>query len=270
MALLRNKPARALIIIMTALVFAGILIAKIYYSGLNQSVDPRVKPARELYGKYNKLAQENNYASVFQLLDSVGSIYNKYPHYRDSYETGVLWNNRAAALITIALYNDSLPGLSGTEYLSSISTDSLFSLAEKAALKSIDIYNNWNLRYPKVEEQETSGLISPDFFVGLESYSEKERKRFFNQRLREIDEARLENPRRLSVAYTNLGLVYRHRGKYEDAVQYYKKALELWEDNLSAENNLNRLLGLPLRERNIIQKLFPRERLKSENSRTKN
>jgi len=99
MALLRNKPARALIIIMTALVFAGILIAKIYYSGLNQSVDPRVKPARELYGKYNKLA---------------------------------------------------------------------------------------------------------------------------------------------------------------------------WEDNLSAENNLNRLLGLPLRERNLIHKLFPRERLKSENSRTKN
>ena len=262
MSILQNKSTRALIIIMLALVIFGALIAKVYYSRINQSVDPRIKPARELYGQYNSLAQNNNYEGIFQLLDSVEAIYSKITHYQDSYETGVVWNNRAAAYLTLAVYKDSLPDLGGSDRLNGISHDSLLQLSEQASINSINIYENWQGRFQDIEEDEIAEMINPSFLSGLESYSEKKRKMILDQRIKEIEEAKWETQRRLSVAYTNLGLIYRHRNDFNTAAQYYKKALELWEDNLSAENNLNRLLGKPLRKRSIIQKLFPHERKK--------
>ena len=66
-----------------------------------------------------------------------------------------------------------------------------------------------------------------------------------------------ETPRRLSVSYTNLGIMYRFREDYENAALSYKKAMDLWEDNLSAENNLNILLGRPLKKRSLLRKIFP-------------
>ena len=70
----------------------------------------------------------------------------------------------------------------------------------------------------------------------------------------------METDRRVSVCYTNLGIILRSRDDNEGAAEMYIKALELWEMNLEAENNLNRLLGRPLKKRNIIQKLFPPEK----------
>ena len=46
---MKDNKTRALIIMMTVLVFAGIVIAWIYYGGINRSVDPRIRGARELY-----------------------------------------------------------------------------------------------------------------------------------------------------------------------------------------------------------------------------
>ena len=83
---------------------------------------------------------------------------------------------------------------------------------------------------------------------------------FIKKRITEITEAQTETKRRLSVSYTNLGLVYRQQLKYEDAVLSYQKAIENWDRNLTAENNLNKLLGRPEKKRNLIQKLFPPER----------
>ena len=74
------------------------------------------------------------------------------------------------------------------------------------------------------------------------------------------EKALLENNRRLSVCYTNLGLISRFQGNYEDAVKQYEKALALWDRNLDAENNLNKLLNRPIKKRNIIQTLFPPEK----------
>ncbi len=260
MAFFTNKPTRTLIFIMVVLVGLGSLIAKTYYSRINQSVDPRIKPARELYGQYNALAQDNNYSGVFQLLDSVESIYSNYPHYKNSYETGVIWNNRAAAFLTLAIYKDSLPGMGGIEKLNHMSLDSLLILSEKATLTSIDIYNQWNTKFQNQGAEDIAEIIRPEFMIGLETIPEKKQNNILVHRIKEIEEAQWETQRRLSVAYTNLGLVYRQRNDFENAGQSYKKALELWEDNLSAENNLNRLLGKPLRKRSIIQKLFPHQR----------
>lgn len=261
MGLIKNNKTRALIIIMVALVLAGTITAKIYYSGLNASVDPRVKPARELYGRYNSLAQENNFTAVFQLLDSVEIVYSKFPHYKNSYETGVLWNNRAAAYITLALYKDSMPIMGVTKELASLSPDSLLNLAERASRKSIGIYQDWIEKFKGKSQEESGDLIMEDFMDGLEG-SSKEKARYLKTRIKEIEDAQWETDRRLSVAYTNLGLVYRQRNDLENAAKHYAKAMELWEENLSAENNLNRLLGRPLKKRNIIQKLFPKDRIK--------
>jgi len=84
-----------------------------------------------------------------------------------------------------------------------------------------------------------------------------EAEEYLENRVREIIEALPENSRRLSVAYTNLGVAERHLGNYEQAMQHYQKALELWDRNLAAENNINILLGKPIRQRGVLEKLFP-------------
>ena len=95
---------------------------------------------------------------------------------------------------------------------------------------------------------------------GLESITPDLKTKYIKARTKDIEKAILENDRRLSVCYTNLGIVFRQREQYKQAAEQYKKALELWDRNLNAENNLNVLLGKPLKKRNIIQKLFPPER----------
>src|SRR4030066_1830337 len=103
MTLFKNKPTRALILIMSVLVLSGILISYFYYRNVNNSADPRIITARKLYEKYNKYAQFNEYDSVFYLMDTVESVYSRIKHYKNSYEIGVLHNNRAAAFLTMAL-----------------------------------------------------------------------------------------------------------------------------------------------------------------------
>jgi len=84
--------------------------------------------------------------------------------------------------------------------------------------------------------------------------------KFLENRVQEIIMAQGENDRRLSVCRTNLGVVYRYQGAYLEAVQQYEMAIELWDRNLEAENNLNKLINKPLKKRSIIQKIFPPER----------
>ena len=95
------------------------------------------------------------------------------------------------------------------------------------------------------------------FLLGLENYTEKEKINFISKRVSEIVDAQNETPRRLSVAYTNLGIIKRHQEKYKDAIDCYTKAIELWDMNLAAENNLNTLLGRPLKKQNMLRKIFP-------------
>ena len=246
--------------IMMVVVLAGILIAKVYYTKINKSVDPRIKPARELYGQYNSLAQDNNFRAIFSLLDSVESVYGRIPHYNDSFEMGVLWNNRAAAWLTIAMYRDSIQGSGSNDY-SNLGIDSLLELARVSAGKSIEIYRDWLSWYEGKNSDEISRMIRDEFLIGLDGTKE-ELSGYLKARVKEIEDAQWETNRRLSVAYTNLGIIFRLEDKLEEAAKMYATALELWEDNLSAENNLNRLLGRPTKKRSIIQKLFPKPREK--------
>jgi tetratricopeptide (TPR) repeat protein len=247
-----RKRTKSLIRVLMTFTVVVILLAIWYYNRSNQSVDPRVVPARKLYEGYNALARENDFASVIHLLDTIESIYNKYPHYRQSFETGVIENNRAAVYLTLGIYYDSLSSV--YHYLG---PDSLISLGELSVKNSINIYERWERNFSGRNEQEIRELIRDSFIKGLSGQSDEELESYLDSRVEEIMSASQETPRRLSVSYTNLGIVYRYREDYQGAVDCYKKAMDLWEDNLTAENNLNLLLGRPMKKRSFIKKLFP-------------
>jgi len=248
----KTKPTRTLILIMGVLVLIAIVISRKYYRDQEASVDPRIKPARELYEKYNSYAASNQFDSVFHLMDTIESIYNLTDHYASSFELGVIYNNRAAAWLTLGIFG---------EYYDDWERDSLVTMADTAVRKSMSIYEVWNENLGDLDETEIRKVISDDFTGGLESYSSEEQEKFLETRIAEITEAQAELDRRLSVSYTNLGIVYRHKEIYDSAALCYEKALELWDRNLTAENNLNSLLGRPQKKRNFIERMFPPERL---------
>ena len=256
MSFFTQNNKRAFILAMIALSFIVIVFSYFYYSGINNSKDPRVKQARELYKKYNEFTVQANYDSIFSLLDSIENIYKKYTHYEESFEIGVLYNNRAAAYLTMALHK--------TNHNSFIdySKDSLLSLAQANVLKSIAIYEKWLDKFADLDAKQISQKIDFNYFLGLDNFTEQEKENFLKSRIKEIETSQLETIRRLSVSYTNLGIIYRHHDNYEEAIKNYTKAIEIWDQNLTAENNLNILLGKPLKKRNLIQKLFPPDKEK--------
>lgn len=248
MALIINKSTRILILIMSILVFLGLVISHFYYKGINESVDPRIVEARKLYEKYNLFAQNNSLDSILCLMDTIDSIYTRHNHYKDSYERGVLYNNKAAAYLSMAVKSGEKDGLV---------FDSLLCIAEIEVKKSIEIYQSWINLFDSLNEHEIEQKIIHDFSSGLEKYSEKQIGKYLENRIKEISNAQIETKRRLSVSLTNLGIIYHKRKQYKLAAEYYSEAYELWDQNLTAENNLNLLLGRPLRKRNLLQKIFP-------------
>lgn len=250
-----NNSKKHLILILGTIFIVGFAIAKLYYNNVNSSNDPRIIEARELYGKYDIYAESNNFKAIFQLLDSVEHIYQSVEHYKHSYEIGVLHNNRSAAYLAMAIFHDD--NSLSFDGITILSKDTLLSLSETAAQQSIQIYENWLGIYSDKNENEIQTLIMADFLSGLSNQTDKELERFESNRIDEVKEAQLETPRRLSVAYTNLGVIMRHRENYVVAIEYYKKAIDLWDRNLAAENSLNVLLGRPQKKRNFIEKLLP-------------
>lgn len=244
--------------IMLIIVVAGIFVARSYYGNLNQSVDPRIQQARELYQQYDRFARSGDYYRIFALLDSISAIYRGTLHYAESFELGVLHNNRAAALLTIALYRDSIPE-SANPYFE-LPTDSIVWMAEANIRVAIALYEGWNRRFEGKEGEEIRTMIEPEFMNGLEQTYPDLAEKYLKNRVKEIGNSVVENQRRLSVCYTNLGLVYRYRKEYPEAVVQYEKAMALWDRNLDAENNLNKLLNKPIKKRNLLQKIFPPDR----------
>jgi len=237
---------------MSVLFIVVFLISQRYYKSENASVDPRIVPARTLYEKYNGFAAEGQFDSVFLLMDTIESIYKGIEHYSRSYELGVIYNNRSAAWLTLALHS---------QVLDSTERDSLIILADNAVRKSLDIYTAWEIWSGRMDQAVIADSVSGDFTAAMPNEDEKQLNRYIKTRINELEDGREEVKRRMSVSYTNLGIVYRYREEYDSAALCYQKALELWDRNLTAENNLNILLGRPLKKRNIIQRMFPPDRL---------
>jgi tetratricopeptide (TPR) repeat protein len=249
---------RALIIIMGALALVAFGIASLYYGLENKKVDPRVVEARKIYDRFDQYASASDFEGVFAMLDSVEDIYRAIPHYRDSYELAVLDNNRGAAYLTMAI-QDSIQSFS-FDGVNVFSKDSLLQLSEVHLHKAINVYQNWLEIYKEKDLSAIEAKVKTDFFEGLHENDATKRNDYFQNRVEEIEMAQMENKRRLSVTLTNLGIVQRHKEQYKKAILLYEQALELWDQNLAAKNNLNILLGKPIEKRNFIQKMFPPEK----------
>ncbi len=235
---------------MLILAAAGIAIAWMYYGNINKSVDPRVKQARLMYARYNTYAADGDYEMVLSLLDSIEKVYVSEPHYRNSYEMGVIYNNRASVFLTLALSDTARQEL----------RQSYFALAEKHLMQGVDYYNGWMAFYSHKSEEEIRAVVEREFSSDSILAKHDNLDAIIHSRVREIQTARIETPRRLSVSYTSLGIIRRHDNQLEEAYEYYEKALELWEENHAAKNNMNILFGKPPEKQSVFRKLFPPDR----------
>jgi len=89
---------------MTIIVAIGLVIAFIYYSDINKAEDPRILDAKLKYKHYNSLVEANDFENVLLILDSIEAIYQQFDDYKNSYEIGVVHNNRSAAFLTKAIH----------------------------------------------------------------------------------------------------------------------------------------------------------------------
>ena len=144
-----------------------------------------------------------------------------------------------------------------SKYFNALTKDTLFYLAENAVMSAIEIYEGWLTLYEGKTDEQLEELLTNNFYVGLEAWPDEEKENFLKRRKAELQVAMKETPRRLSVSYSNLGLICRNHENYEQALAYYKKAIDLWDQNMDARNNVNVLLGRPKEKRNFIQKMFP-------------
>ena len=250
-ALLAHKGTRLVILVMIILTFIGIVIAKIHYGNVNNAVDPRITEARILYGRYNRYASENDTEMVVAILDSIRTIYLSVPHYRGSYELGVIENNLASVYLTVAL---SSTGIDERKQF-------LLSAAEEHLLSGIDYYSAWIGQFGNLTEAQISGIVTEEFDGDETLRGSVNRDAIIRKRIRDLIDAQKETPRRLSVSYSNMGIISRHREKAEEAVGYYERALEMWPDNHTARNNLNIIFGLPPVKQSFIRRMFPPDRL---------
>ena len=242
-----EKNTITIIAVMVVIVIIGLVVAWNYYGSINNSEDPRVVKAKNIYKRYDLLASENSYTEILSLLDSMSNIYNKYDDYRNSYEMGVVVNNKVAVLITMALF----------ETTNNLEKDSLLNIAKTDALSSISIYNDWVNEFGTLSENQIKTKFESIYMASNSEFEIEKREQYLSKRINDVVLAQKETSRRLSVSYTNLGIVCRHQENYEEAIKCYQKALELWSNNLTAQNNINILLGRPIKERSVLEKIFP-------------
>jgi tetratricopeptide (TPR) repeat protein len=245
-----NKGTRIIIGVMVILGAIGLAIAYVHYGNINKAVDPRVREAHLMYGRYNVYASENNAEMVLALLDSIENIYLSVPHYKDSYEMGVVHNNRASVFLSRAL-SDSIAEEIKQHF---------FSLSEQHLNEGMSYYTRWIDQFGDLSDEEITNLVYEEFSADDSLRRNKNLDAIIRSRVKEILTAQLEMPRRMSVSYSNLGIIRRHENKPEEAIQYYIKALELWDQNHVAKNNMNILFGEPIEKQSVLRKLFPPDR----------
>jgi tetratricopeptide (TPR) repeat protein len=228
------------------------LTAYIYYNGKNNAEDPRIVQTKFMFRKFDELMKENNFSPALPLLDSIEIILVKVPGYKESYEPGIVYNDRGSAYLSIALYGSK----DSTERLRLLQT------AKSNIDSAIVIYKTWLDKNSSLSKEELSDNIKPFFDEKDMAFRGKNYNKIIHKRVEDLILAQKETPRRLSVCFTNLGIVQRHQYKQNEAVESYIKAIKLWKDNYTARNNFNVLMGKPPRDRSIIDQLFPPDKNK--------
>lgn len=253
MSILRaTRETKTIIAIVVIIAAIGFVIAAVYYGRINSSEDPRVTPAKYMFLRYDGFMKQNDYLNAQKTLDSIQEILVKTSGYDDSFELGIVFNNRSSVYISKALYNET----------DSIEKKLLLDSAYFYALKAINLYTTWIDSVKGLNQNELKSIITKQFNPNDSSFKGLNCTRIIDKRVKDLVLARDEVPRRLSVAFTNLGIIQRHQLHQSEAAESYVKALQLWEDNPAALSNLNVLFGKPPKDRTILQKLFPPDRYK--------
>jgi tetratricopeptide (TPR) repeat protein len=226
-----------------------------HYSKINSAEDPRIIEAKELLRKYEKGLESNQYGEAMSILNGMERIYRMTPGYEKSYEIGVILNNKASVYLvqleTSLLEDEKIDRDKMLETLNE---------AEAFTRDAVTIYENWLSSMGSLSPDEIKRKIEPVFDPNDPALKEVNVGDVLNKRINDIVLAQVETKRRLSVTYTNLGVISRYKGKLQEAKEYYQKAIALWDRNYTAQDNLNILMNKPIEKRSMINRLFPPER----------
>jgi len=236
---------KKLISIMILITIIGLTISYIYYDKQNKAEDPRTLDIGKMYKNYNRYVRENDHNLALAVLDSIEFAYKQIDHYKNSYEVGVVYVNKSAVYLTQALNLDHKNN----------QKEILLNTSEEWLEKALLIYKNWDNEYKKFTDQELDNRLNKDF-----DEIKRNKINIIKKRKKKIQLALYEINRRYSVIYTNLGIIKRHKLQFEESIECYIKAIELWDENFTAKNNLNVLRGKKPIKQNFIKRLFPPER----------
>jgi hypothetical protein len=243
-----SKGTKVVLAITFSVSVLAVMVAWFYYSNLNRMEDPRIMGARKLLAQFEEGAGRIDRLDGFPLLDSANAIFRSYPDYESSFETGLIYNNKCSALLMMALYDSTI---TDTE------KNTLLDLSMKYCDSSIAVYTNWIGEWGDLPAGTVAERIRPFMDESDPLFSGLNFRKVFAKRVRNITEAQVETPRRLSVSMTNKGTIYRHLLMVDSAYVYYKRALALWDDNRTAKSNLSVLMGGDPVKPTIIESLFP-------------
>jgi hypothetical protein len=243
---------KTLLLVLSGITAISFAAAYFYYRAENSAEDPRIVGAKYMLKQYDELIAEKKYSDVFSLLDSIETIFSKVPGYSTSFEPGIVYNNRGSAFLSMALY----------EVTDSTEKQQLLGFAQKNLDTCILIYQRWIDRCADYTREQWLAEVAPGFSSDDPAFQGKEVEAILNKRVDDLLLAQKETPRRLSVAYTNLGIVQRHSYMQAKAMESYILAIKLWKDNFTARNNFNVLMGIDPEDRSIVDKLFPPDKNK--------
>lgn len=247
-----TRQTKTLILSLVIIAAATFTAAYVYYSYKNSSEDPRIISTKKMLQEFDGLMAEKDFENCLHLLDSIMAVFQRVPGYDESFEPGIVFNNRASVYLSMALY----------EVSDSLERQALLNLARINLDTGIAIYHNWLGKYEKLGRQDLMNVAIPHFPPDEPAFKGRNYKAILDKRVDDLALAQKETIRRLSVSYTNRGIVQRHQYQQDEAVKSYIEAIKLWKDNYTARNNLNVLMGKPPKDRSIIDQLFPPEKNK--------
>ena len=247
-----TKKVLAMTLTITATIVLG---SYFYYEDSNSAEDPRIMPAKTLLLKYDKQLESYEYIQALSLLDTMLDIYQNTPGYESSYEIGVLLNNKAIVYL-VELETDLLTG----KKIDQTAMNKILQTAANYTRQAIALYEKWLADIGDLSKAQIKERIAPYFNADDPAFAGMDIRKVLKKRVKSIQDAQIETPRRISVSLTNLGVINRYLGELEEARKNYEKAIALWDRNYTAQDNLNILLNQPVKKRSMLSRLFPPER----------
>jgi tetratricopeptide (TPR) repeat protein len=248
-----SKGTKVILLITFIVSLLTLTFAFFYYRNINRSEDPRIQRAREFMLQYDKIPVSARSFDAFPLLDSAAAVFRSLPDYANSFENGLIFNNKSSTLLVMALYDSTLQP---PEKIT------LLTIASAYCDSSIILYERWINEWGELSLEAIADKIRPFMKEDDPAFAGLNFQRIFSRRVRNIVMAQVETPRRLSVSLTNKGTIFRHTMQPDSSLICYRQALRLWKDNRTAASNLQVLLGGEPVKPSLIQSLYPPDRKK--------